>query len=306
MLCQKQITTDGGMARVARLEHGPHRQSSSRPLDFADLQRNLSLRLQTTLELDRLLGFFFEETGFFIGIEGLSYQHAETDFQITLGGPADFELCYALYQDGTSLGQLNLYSNNRLDDSVLEQVQSVIGCLLFPLCNALLYRQAVLASLKDPLTGVGNRLALEQSLSREVELSRRHGQTLSVIMLDMDYFKKLNDTFGHQAGDAALRATALLLREQLRNVDMVFRFGGEEFFLILSNTGAEAAAVVGERIRAPIERLSFLVGEKQVSLSASLGCATFKSNESQDDLLRRADQALYEAKRCGRNNVQVA
>jgi diguanylate cyclase (GGDEF)-like protein len=122
----------------------------------------------------------------------------------------------------------------------------------------------------------------------------------------MDHFKRLNDTHGHQAGDAALKATALLLKEQLRNVDMVFRFGGEEFVLLLSNTGLEAAAVVAERIRAAIQNLCFFVGGSQVRLSASLGCASYQSCESQEALLLRADQALYKAKSEGRNRIRAA
>lgn len=129
---------------------------------------------------------------------------------------------------------------------------------------------------------------------------------MSIVMLDMDHFKNLNDSHGHQAGDAALKATALLLKEQLRNVDMVFRFGGEEFILVLSNTSTEAAAVVAERIRAAIQNLRLLVGDKQVRLSASLGYGTYKQCESQEDLLRRVDQALYQAKREGRNRMQAA
>ncbi len=125
-------------------------------------------------------------------------------------------------------------------------------------------------------------------------------------MLDMDHFKTLNDQHGHHAGDAALRAISLLMKEQLRNVDMVFRFGGEEFALVLSNTSATAAAVVAERIRAAIEQLPFLVGERQVKLSASLGCATYLTGEPLDTLLQRADQALYQAKRSGRNQVASA
>lgn len=299
-------TPDIESAQVVHLDLGTHRHASTCPSSLADLLRNLTLRLQTSLELDRLLSIFFDEVSNLIAVQGLAYRHPETDVDLAHGESEGTMLNYALSHQGDSLGELSLFSQAPLGDLTVAQLESAIGCIVFPLRNALLYRRAIQASLKDSLTGAGNRVALEQSLSREIEMSRRHGQALSVIMLDMDHFKRLNDTHGHQAGDAALRATALLLKEQLRNVDMVFRFGGEEFFLVLSNTGPDAAAIVGERIRAAIESLPFLVGEKQVRLTASLGCATYQMHECLEDLSRRADEALYDAKRNGRNRMQIA
>lgn len=307
MLPLKQnIAVDMATAQVERPNVSAHNQPSPAPLSLDDLLRNLTSRLQTSLEIDKLLGFFFDEVTSLIPLNALSYRHADTDFYIQLGEAEGLGVNYPLSHQHDCLGELSLFSRDHLAEIALEQLENAITCLLFPLCNALLYRRAVQASLKDPLTGAGNRVALEQSLTREIEVSRRHGQALSVIMLDMDHFKSLNDDHGHQAGDAALKAVALLLREQLRNVDMVFRFGGEEFVLLLSNTNSDAAIIVGERIRAAIENLSFLAAEKQVRLSASLGCATYQLCESQDDLLRRTDQALYEAKRGGRNRTRNA
>lgn len=300
---QQNSAIDINTAAIARLHPRPLEQSSARAPSLTGLLRNLTLRLQTSLELDRLLGLFFGEVSTLIPLEALAYRHADTDFRLQLGEVEPYGISYQLRHHGECLGELSLYSRAPLSEATLEQLEHAIGCLLFPLCNALLYRRAVQASLKDPLTGAGNRVALEQALNREIDMSRRYGQALSVIMLDMDHFKALNDTHGHHAGDAALRAVALLLREQLRNIDMVFRFGGEEFVLLLANTNTEAAAIVGERIRMAIEKLPLLVGEKTVQLSASLGCATYRLGEAQQTLLQRADQALYEAKRSGRNRL---
>ena len=303
---QNSATVDIGAARARRLDISPGGTAPTRPLSLFERVRNLSLRLQTSLEIDRLLLFFLEEASDLLPLHALSYRHAGTDFDVRIGEAEGYDVQFALAQQAESLGELRLFSHGRLSDLALEQLEDLLSCLLFPLRNALLYRRAVQASLKDSLTGAGNRIALEQSLSRETELAWRHAQLLSVIMLDMDHFKRLNDTYGHQAGDAALKATALLLKEQLRNIDMVFRFGGEEFALVLSNTGHEAAAVVAERIRAAIENLCFLVGERTVHLSASLGYATYQPGESPEELLQRADQALYQAKRDGRNRLCAA
>lgn len=306
LLLKQNNAIDIATARIGRLDLNSNKKPPPSQLSLADLQRNLTSRLQTSLEMDRLLAFFFDEVCNLIPLGALSYRHDGTDFELHLGEAGGFGVSYSLTHQGDCLGELSLFSGNCFSELTLDQLESAISCLLFPLCNALLYRRAVQASLKDPLTSAGNRVALEQSLSREIEIFRRHDQPLSVIMLDMDHFKSLNDNYGHHAGDAVLRAVALLLKEQLRNVDMVFRFGGEEFVLVLSNTGPEAATTVGERIRAAIESLPFMVGEKRVRLSASLGSATYQQCESQEDLLRRADQALYEAKREGRNRIRTA
>lgn len=303
---QESITADIGAARIRRLEANAGRSSPSPQRPLSDLLAALTGRLQTSLEIDRLLVYFLEEARELLPLSALSYRHSETDTHLRLGVPEGEELSYSLAHQGDSLGELRLATATDLPDAAQDQLESLVRCLLFPLRNALLYRQAVQASLKDPLTGAGNRVALEQGLARETELCRRHGQALSVVMLDMDHFKSLNDTYGHQAGDAALKAVVLLLREQLRNVDMVFRYGGEEFVLVLSNTGAAAASIVAERIRCAVESLCLLVGDKQVRLSASLGCATYQPAETQDNLLRRADHALYEAKRDGRNRTRMA
>lgn len=303
---QDNTTVDIETARLRRLETGTGKPMAALQRSLSEVQRDLSARLQTSLEIDRLLGFFLNEIRGLVPVSGLTYRHSDTDFQLTIGEAEGFALSHPLSHQADCLGELILFSHDRFSDVAFGQLEDLIGSLLFPVRNALLYRRAVQASLKDPLTGVGNRVALEQSLARETELTRRHGPPMSIVMLDMDHFKNLNDSHGHQAGDAALKATALLLKEQLRNVDMVFRFGGEEFILVLSNTSTEAAAVVAERIRAAIQNLRLLVGDKQVRLSASLGYGTYKQCESQEDLLRRVDQALYQAKREGRNRMQAA
>ncbi len=304
---QDQTTVNIRAARVRRLDIKSSRAEAPSQRRLSEVLLSLPLRLQTSLEIDRLLGLFFEELQHLLPLNGLLYRHSDTGMHLHLGYEAEGgEITYSLAHEGDCIGELSLFSNEGLSERALDQLEHLINCLLYPLRNALLYRKAIQASLKDPLTGAGNRMALEQGLVRETELSRRHEQALSVVMLDMDHFKALNDTYGHQAGDTALKTVALLLREQLRNVDMVFRFGGEEFVLVLSNTGSEAAAVVAERIRAAVQTLCLLVGEKQVRLSASLGCATFRPTESHEELLRRADEALYQAKRDGRNLTRMA
>lgn len=172
--------------------------------------------------------------------------------------------------------------------------------------NALLYRAATRSALRDPLTETGNRVAMDQTLQREIDMARRHLNPLSLLMLDIDHFKVINDTHGHTAGDSVLRAVAGAIKGQLRNVDMVFRFGGEEFLILLSNTGREAAALVGERLRKAAQAQDYWADGTRIDLTVSLGCSTLLAAESAESLLRRADNALYVAKREGRNRLAMA
>jgi diguanylate cyclase (GGDEF)-like protein len=125
-------------------------------------------------------------------------------------------------------------------------------------------------------------------------------------MLDIDHFKTINDTHGHAAGDNVLRAVAEAIKGQLRNVDMVFRYGGEEFLILLSNTGRDAAAMVGERLRHAAQTQDYRAEGTRIDLTVSLGCSTLLAAESAESLLRRADNALYVAKREGRNRLAMA
>lgn len=125
-------------------------------------------------------------------------------------------------------------------------------------------------------------------------------------MLDIDHFKRINDSHGHGVGDEVLKAVAESIKSQLRNVDMVFRFGGEEFLILLANTSRDAAAMVGERLRNAAQTQDYFAAGTRIELTVSLGCATLLPGESSESLLRRADSALYVAKREGRNRLAMA
>lgn len=158
----------------------------------------------------------------------------------------------------------------------------------------------------DPLTGLNNRRSMMEALDIEFERSTRKHSPLSLLMLDIDHFKKINDTFGHQQGDAVLQTLATLLKEHLRQYDLAARFGGEEFALILPETNEKDAGMVAERIRQSIEKMRLGDFPEEFCLTASIGVAT-SPNEAlayPDDLIREADNALYLAKRSGRNRIE--
>jgi len=157
----------------------------------------------------------------------------------------------------------------------------------------------------DPLTGLGNRRLMVPQLDGEVSRARRHGNALSVLMADLDYFKRVNDNHGHDAGDAVLREFAGRLRRLLRREDRAARWGGEEFLILLTETGSDEARTVAEKIRRATADQPFEVNGVSLTITVSIGVATHTCDDDTDALIKRADIALYEAKQSGRNRVCV-
>ena len=297
---------DFDSAKLQRLGFGQQPLLLKRPVSLAQVRQQLSLQLQTTLEPQRILGLFSREIHRLVPLDALSYQHKASDLRLELGLRGHHSISYTLSHEGEHLGELVFRRNQRFSEQEQGNLESLLSALLYPMRNALLYRAATQSALRDPLTDTGNRIAMDQTLQREIDMSRRHLQPLSLLMLDIDHFKQINDTHGHSAGDDVLKAVAASIKGQLRNVDMVFRFGGEEFLILLSNTGREAAAMVGERLRFAAQAKDYLADGKLIELTVSLGCATLLPGESVESLLRRADSALYVAKREGRNRLAMA
>ncbi len=159
------------------------------------------------------------------------------------------------------------------------------------------------AASHDALTGVGNRRLMDDEIDRSIERFRRHPSPTSLIVLDLDMFKSVNDRLGHKAGDQLLVAVSQLLMRQTRNADRVFRFGGEEFVLLAENTDLDEAAVIAEHLR---QQISVRIKSSDQPLTASFGCAQLRVDETADEWFRRADKALFEAKDLGRNRVALA
>jgi diguanylate cyclase (GGDEF)-like protein len=299
-------TIDFDAAKLQRLGYASRAQNTLKPVSLAQLRQQLSLRLQTSLEAERILELFYSEVQRLVPLGAVSYQLASCDLRLDLGERGNHSAGYRLSHDGEFLGELTFRRNQRFSEDELAQLESLLASLLFPLRNALLYRAAVQSALRDPLTNTGNRIAMQQTLKREVEIARRTLQPLSVLMVDIDHFKRINDSHGHLVGDQALKSVASALKDSLRNIDMVFRYGGEEFMVLLSSTNREAASMVGERLRMAVLGIQYLVENRAIELSVSLGCATLLPGESMESLLRRADNALYVSKRDGRNRLSMA
>ncbi len=162
-------------------------------------------------------------------------------------------------------------------------------------------------STKDALTGLGNRGAVLGELQNRFELSRRHVRPMSVVMVDLDHFKQLNDTHGHGSGDLVLRIFADLVRLNLRSTDLAGRIGGEEFLLVLPETDTQGAMLLAERLRLAVQNTTIQLPDLCLQVTASMGVAE-RSSKDRDggDLLGRADAALYRAKHLGRNRTEIA
>lgn len=272
---------------------------------LADLSyQEIVFALQTTLEIDKLLDIFSLHLQSTVPHDGYSFHLQEHEFDLSAGKSGRHSCSYTLMLENETLGEWKLTRGKRFSDRDLSTVEAFLCRLLYPLRNALKYWQAMHTASIDPLTQTRNRAALADIFQREWELSNRHGTALSLIMLDVDHFKRINDDHGHDKGDSVLRSVAQCLRETVRTSDMVFRYGGEEFVVLLSNTDGEGALHLGERIRRALERLCLKTeADTPLPVTASLGVATLTTGESKEKLLKRADMAMYKAKNLGRNRV---
>lgn len=161
-------------------------------------------------------------------------------------------------------------------------------------------------ALLDPLTGLPNRAAWSERLDYEVNAWHQRGNSLSLAMLDLDHFKRINDGYGHLAGDKVLKIIANVLSKRLRPTDFIARFGGEEFVLLMPDSALADALAVGELLREAIAACPFHFKGEPVTITVSMGVAQFQAGERSDLALKRADEALYRAKAAGRNQVQAA
>lgn len=165
------------------------------------------------------------------------------------------------------------------------------------------------ATVRDRLTGAYNRHFLDERLQSEWSFAKRHGTRLSVLFVDADHFKKVNDTHGHAGGDAVLRSLAAVLLKSMRQEDVVARYGGEEFILLVRGIAPDAVLALGERVRNDVATCVIEHEGKTIPVTVSIGIATHeaeKEAESVESLVARADAALYKAKETGRNRVVVA
>jgi diguanylate cyclase (GGDEF)-like protein len=214
-------------------------------------------------------------------------------------------LCVPLYSDGNALGALLLEVSAsrgaRIERRTVEMLERFVSQAALALTNARLLAQLHALAAADGLTGVANRRAFDARLAEEIARATRSGSPLSLVLFDVDHFKRLNDTYGHQTGDETLQRVAATLSSAARAADLVARYGGEEFVLLLPDTDLAAAGEAAERLRIA---LAAMPGQPQVTVS--LGVASFPATSlGAGELVAAADEALYAAKQAGRNRVML-
>ncbi len=274
-------------------------------LDTGGSGMELANVLQSTLELGKLLEIFDSELSALVSYDGLSYLNKEENHSVTYGVKAANQVSYRLVLIENDLGELILHRREKFDDDEVMVLENTIAALVYPLRNAILYKQALEKAYRDPLTGVNNRAALDKALFQEISLAKRHATPLSIIMLDVDNFKSINDNYGHITGDAVLKRIAESMVECARDSDIIYRYGGEEFLMLLRSTDEEGALLVAERVRKAIENILFRYDEFDIRVTASQGLASLLVDDDLNSLLGRCDKALYSAKNEGRNRVIV-
>jgi diguanylate cyclase (GGDEF)-like protein len=220
-------------------------------------------------------------------------------------------LCIPIVAQGETLGIVHFQATEEqpnLDTSEMSFKTTFAGQVGLSIANIKLREALRTQSIRDVLTGMYNRRFLEETLDREVRRAARGAQSLGLLMIDLDHFKKFNDTYGHDAGDAVLRETGQFLAKGIRAEDFVCRFGGEEFVVILPTGSIEISQARGERLRAKMRELNIThQGRSLGMVTISVGVAAFPQHGmSPKELMAAADAALYEAKRRGRDQVVVA
>ncbi|MBS0286031.1 MAG: GGDEF domain-containing protein [Proteobacteria bacterium] len=266
---------------------------------------NLSQILQTTLDVYDLIKRFQQALLPIVPFHSFHYHHIQTEHGLDIGQRTEHQVSYQLMLEGAMLGDVYLTRKTPFTLEELQQIEHALSELVYPLRNALHYHEAIKNSYTCALTQVGNRAAYNKAIATEIDFSKRHNTPFSLILIDIDKFKNINDKYGHHAGDQLLIWLSNLISQLNRNTDNLFRYGGEEFALILRHTPLDGAHCVAKRLCEQIEHAAFEYQKQSLSVTISAGVATFLADDTAEKIFLRADSALYKAKRSGRNNVCI-
>lgn len=283
--------------------------AGSIPLGIPTQDQELAVRvrltqaLQMSLDPTEIISLFFHQIQPLVQISGVTFKSSTTKDDSRVGRESLHHCDYRLTTDEGYLGEVIFSRSKRFIETELIKIEQLLSALVYPLRNAVRYQTAMRLALLDPLTLVGNRAALNNNLKRELQLAHRQQQQLSLLMIDVDHFKKINDDYGHHRGDLILCEIAKTIQSVCRSTDSIFRYGGEEFVVLLSNTNAIGAEIIAERIRERISETEILHNTMAINTTVSIGVATHNGdqNEGIEELFERADKALYSAKQSGRN-----
>lgn len=309
----KTPTLKVAVANKAPVTAPPPRARSTQdvqPLTVAERLLSLHERLLGSVTVSMLVERFLGWAETHGMGEGLAYSGEDLmDIEpLTLGQTRHHNVTYRLVLENASLGTLTLMRRERFSETELLILERAFICLCHYLKMALDLQSYQRQAMHDGLTGLLNRKCLDARLAQEVSKAQRHGSALSMILIDVDHFKDLNDRLGHLSGDHTLRTLADIFSSVTRESDMVFRYGGDEFAVLLPCTDLTSARCTAERIRGRLKDMpaaAFSLTEDSTHLrpDLSIGVAQYAAGDGEMDLLQRADTHLYHAKARGRDNI---
>lgn len=261
----------------------------------------ISALLQTTLDIESILNLFSLEANDSVSHSGLVYLHNDSSTKFHIGRATKQKCRFQLFIENQSLGEITFLRGKPFTQKERVQLEFLLASLVYPLRNALQYLTAYQASMTDPLTGKNNRLILNTTLKHEMGLFHRYNVPLTLLVIDVDNFKKINDKYGHACGDEVIKTIANTLSDCLRETDTLVRYGGDEFVILLSNTFVQGAKQLSEHICHTLANIELLYQGKTICFTSSIGCASLTAEDEGNSLFLRADKALLAAKKSGRN-----
>lgn len=290
------------------MNFGAERIKEYRQSQLEQRLHTITNRLVTTLEVDRCIEIFMQAVAEDLPFDGFHYslERPEPAIDLHFGRQSRHQCAYNLSIEDIKLGKLVLYRGRRFNESELAHLEKLLCVLVNPLRNAIMYRKAVLLSQTDALTGLNNRAAFDRVMDRELSLADRQGRSLTLMLLDIDWFKKVNDEYGHAAGDEVIRVVAEEMTRMTRSSDVVFRYGGEEFAVILSDVDSLTAMDVAERIRLTLKKQVIYFNDEEIKITVSIGIGCYQHKEGRESLFERTDKALYRAKDMGRDLIKIS
>jgi len=259
-------------------------------------------RLQTTLNVEKLLNIFSKEAEKQVDFSGLYFKNQDFSTCIKGSRTAKVERSFELKIGNEFIGTLTYSVNKPISLSKYKILNQLHQHLLYPLRNALNFEMTSKLAMQDGLTGLGNRRYFDEQLTRAIHHANRQQTRVGLILGDLNKFKAVNDTYGHQVGDLVLKHVASAMIASIRDSDSVFRFGGDEFAIIVENASDNSLHIIEDRINTAIDNDPLL---SKYKLTCSLGCTFMNRADNEASVFERADQALYKQKMNMRRNLNV-
>ncbi len=266
---------------------------NDKPLVSADRILNLIEQLQSTLSFEQLINRFAMEASKYADFSGLSFQYQDGIANMRGSRPGKFKEQIELRINEEFIGVLTYHINQRLNQQSLDTLQELHRYLAYPLKNAVLLHQANQLAMHDHLTGLNNRRFFDDQLKKAINHAKRNENMLSLMLIDLNKFKQVNDTHGHHIGDLVLKEFSRVLSACIRDYDTAFRFGGDEFAVIIEGADTTSVANIEARIHHKTQMNSLL---SKYDVSASVGFSFLHNNDNEANFFNRADQGLYKQK----------